>query len=99
MGFQYQLIKTILIGIFWQLDGLIPEAWIFLILGAFLPPLNLVIARDKYMVQFPWELYLFYAYSFYGIFYPVDTHLVFLGVGYALSRLAMYYKLKGIINT
>ena len=73
--------------------------WVFLICGALIPPLDLVISKSKYAVEFPWELYLFYCYAFYGVFYPVDTHLIFSGIGYALSRLVIYYKLKGVINT
>lgn len=99
MNYQYQLTKAILILIFWGLNDVIPLAWIFLICGAVLPPLDLVISKDKYLTQFPWELYLFYGYAFYSIFAQAEQHLIFLGVGYSLSRLVLYFQLKERLNT
>jgi len=99
MNFQYQLTKIILIIIFWSLNELIPINWVFLICGAALPPLDLLISKDKYLAQFPWELYLFYGYFLYSIFVQVEPHLIYLGVGYALSRLVLYFQLKQRLNT
>jgi hypothetical protein len=99
MGSQYQLTKAILILIFWNLNEVIPMAWVFLICGAALPPLDLVISKDRYLAQFPWELYLFYGYAFYGIFFQVERHLIFLGIGYSISRLVLYFQLKESLNT
>jgi hypothetical protein len=95
MGYQYQLTKIILMLIFWSLDKVIPVNWLFLICGAALPPLDLVISKSKYSTQFPWELYLFYGYVFYSIFVEVEMYLIYLGVGYTLSRLVLYFQLKG----
>ncbi|NQZ42434.1 MAG: hypothetical protein HRT96_20640 [Moritella sp.] len=99
MGYQYQLTKVILVIIFWSLNEVIPIAWVFLICGASLPPLDLIISKDKYLAQFPWELYLFYGYAFYGILFQAEQHLIFLGIGYSLSRLVLYFQLKQSLNT
>ena len=46
-----------------------------------------------------WELYLFYAYAFYGIFFHIEPHLIFLGLGYTIARISVYFKVKSSINT
>jgi len=99
MGYQYQLTKIILILIFWGLNDLIPINGVFLICGAALPPLDLVISKNKYVAQFPWELYLFYGYALCSVFFQVEPHLIYLGIGYALSRLVLYFQLKKRLNT
>ena len=53
-----------------------------------------MIAKEKYHDQFPWELYLFYGYVLVSLFIEVEPHLMYLGFGYALSRLILYFKLK-----
>ena len=92
--YKYHLTKMVLISIFWGLDGIIAENWIFLICGAALPFLDLFISKDNYVTQFPWELYLIFAYIFFSLFVPVEPHLIFLGIGYALARMVLYFQLK-----
>jgi hypothetical protein len=99
MGYQYQLTKIILILLFWSLNELIPINWVFLICGMALPVLDLVLSKDKYVTQFPWELYLFYLYFFSSVFFPVEQHLIYLGIGYSLSRIILYFQLKKEFNT
>ena len=99
MDVNYQITKIILIIIFWSLHGVIPEIWVFFICGLSLPVIELLIYKSEYNNHFPWELYLFYAYAFYGIFFPIETHFIFLGLGYMLARITVYFKLKSSINT
>ena len=98
MGYQYQLTKVILVLIFWSLYKVIPINWVFFICGVFLPPLDLMISKDKFLAQFPWELYLFYSYVVYSFFFQTEQHLIILGVGYSLSRLVLYFQLKSRLS-
>lgn len=99
MGYKYQLIKVILILLFWYLYEVMPVSWVFLICGIALPPIDFAVSKNMYLAQFPWELYLFYGYAAYSVFFQTDQHMIFLGVGYSLSRLVLYFQIKQRINT
>lgn len=94
MDVKYQLTKVILIGMFWSLQTVLPVSWAFFACGITLPFLDLFIAKDRYLASFPWELYLFYLYAFAGIFIDIDTELLSLGFGYALSRMTIYFQVR-----
>lgn len=94
MGYKYHLTKVILITLFWWLYQVIPMNWVFLICGIVLPPLDFMLSKNKYLLQFPWELYLFYGFAIYSVFFQSKQHMILLGVGYSLSRLVLYFRLK-----
>ena len=96
MDYRYQLTKILLILIFGSLYETIPINWIFFVCGLALPWIDLIISKEKYQNQFPWELYLFYGYAIYSIFFNVELHLIYWGSGYALSRFILYFQLKSI---
>lgn len=91
--YRYIALKIIVFLIVYFLNDFIPINWIFLIAGAAVPPLHLIIFREDLLFKFPWELYLFYAYLFYSIFSPIDPQIIYSGIGFSLSRLILYFQI------
>lgn len=91
---KYYVKKLILMGLYLILYQYLPANSIFFVLGATFPFLEYIFSRDDYLEHYPWELYLFYCVVIYSFFRPVDSHNIYLGLGYMVSRLCLYFKLK-----
>lgn len=92
--YRYSIIRIIIFILFFILNEFIPINWIALIIGALIPLLHLILFRDKYLFEFPWELYLLYAYIFYSVFFSFEPEFIYFGIGFSLSRLILYFQLN-----
>jgi hypothetical protein len=94
MNYQYQIKNIILVLLYLGLNGSIDDQWIFFIFGLAFPFIDVFIFQDKYLSEFPWELYLVFAYGVAGFFIEIDHHFMIMLMGYAITRISIYFKIK-----
>ncbi|MGB0834241.1 MAG: hypothetical protein ACPGR2_06970 [Psychrobium sp.] len=95
---RYQSKRLVAIGSFAlcyiMVGEFIDAKFIMMLCGFIFPWTELLLYREEYLRAFPWELYVFYAYVAFGWLIGYQDLLFFLGMGYALARVIIYFRVR-----
>lgn len=98
MTLQLLVTRLFTIAIFFGFEGILPFVAIAFICGLVLPLIEVTIFKDAFYTSFPWEIYLALSYLTASLFYNFDEASIYIVLGYVLSRLIIYFKVKPVSN-